>query len=322
MKRSAGVTAAAILMLIGSVLSLLLFSAMAAAIFMLSSKTWVRMLPGPILRFEAAKVSFRLGMFLFGGVMGLLTGIGLLRLRNWARIATIVFASALILIIIPALLVALLVPPYSPASSNASLLHTYRVVLIIPTAISILIAGWWLPYFTSARVRGQFEPDKWWNPTSDPVRIAAWLMVVIGLIVLAGPIGHLPGIYFLFRSKRGITGNLVGLQALWSVIAAIGLLKLHHWAFAAATSAQVWAVVNGVMGIIGPIRQQVGPISWAGVRYSSVAGAQITDLCALAITLLDGGILLCLLITRRRPFFAACEAARLPAPPPETTISL
>jgi hypothetical protein len=257
--------------------------------------------------------------------MGFFTGIGLLRLRNWARIATIVFASILILIPIPVLLLLLLVPPHSPANSNANFLHTYRAILIVPTAISILIAAWWLPYFTSARVKGQFqfEPEKRWNPTLDRVRVVAWLMLVIGVYVLASPVGRVPGIYFLFRFKSGTISNLVGLQTFWSVIAAIALLKLRRWAFAAATTAQVWALINGILEIIGPIRQEPdAPISWAGLRYSSITGAQITNWCTLAISLLDSGILLWILITRRRAFFAACEAARLPAQPPETTISL
>lgn len=86
------------------------------------------------------------------GGWGTATGIGLLRLRPWARISIIVFSVLVIVgpfLIIGGLLSALF-------DRSGPWLITVAPVTIFAAAVSVAIAIWWIILFTRKRVALQF----------------------------------------------------------------------------------------------------------------------------------------------------------------------
>src|SRR5262252_7423540 len=90
MQRSAGVTALAIVALLGSALVICVGLLTGVAAFSIP-RSQPALSAAPV--FAVAIV-----VYVLPGIWGLLSGIGLLRLKNWARISTIAFGALLILL--------------------------------------------------------------------------------------------------------------------------------------------------------------------------------------------------------------------------------
>src|SRR5580765_202700 len=89
MKRSAGVTVIAVVSLLGSVLAMC-FGVLSGAMAFLAPRRESGPPPTALLVIAGA-------VYFLPGVWGLVSGIGLIKLKNWARISTIVFGVLLIL---------------------------------------------------------------------------------------------------------------------------------------------------------------------------------------------------------------------------------
>ena len=110
MKRSIGVTVIAVVSLAGSLLVLLIGGLMALAVAFASSAapTEPPIPPG----FMKAMLALMLVIYLAAAAWGITTSIGLLRLRNWARLSIIVFSVLLALMSGPSALMVLLMPSF------------------------------------------------------------------------------------------------------------------------------------------------------------------------------------------------------------------
>jgi hypothetical protein len=152
MNRSAGVTVIAVLAFVGSAIAL-------AIAGLLASKAL-----SPPENFAGSPVLFRTVLvivpftYALSGVWGIVSGVGLLQLKNWARISTIVFASLLTVFgTFSALgfLLSLTVPPTPGADKDVAALG--RNILGVFTAAQLAIGIWWLAFLNRARVRDQFK---------------------------------------------------------------------------------------------------------------------------------------------------------------------
>ena len=158
MKRSAGVTVIAILVLLGSALTLLL--GVVVLIAMLVAPTpGLEKLPGPSF-LPKVILAFVSLMYLVPAGIGIASGVGLLRLKNWARISTIVFSVVVVCIsIFPAVLTLFMPFPTEPGTSLDP--GTITVVRVVMSAFWFCLAAvgvWWLVFFTRRSVRQQFQP--------------------------------------------------------------------------------------------------------------------------------------------------------------------
>jgi hypothetical protein len=181
MKRSAGVTAAAVVAMLGSIcvatLGLLGFYA-------------IRLQPleghqsGP----PPAQPPFSLITVLTLGVsfgaLGLATAIGLLRLQNWARISTLVFSgfvTAYAFLFIPLLWLASLqeIPGIDASSS-----FTIRLTVGIFLCVLVGIVVWWLVLFSRSSVAEQFLGARVQVERPAGITVIAWLFIVFSLLNL------------------------------------------------------------------------------------------------------------------------------------------
>jgi hypothetical protein len=253
MKRSAGVTLSAMIVLLGSGLTLLMGLLIVAAALRQSDPrlSFLR----PLLLAEAV---------LMGGaaVLGIATGVDLLRLRRWARVSMLVFAAFLCLVGFTAGFVILLMPFPAPATAPAGFAH-------IMTAVRAGIAGFyflllllgasWVYLFTREGVKAQFGEKTTAAMVTHAaavsrVGVAQGRPVSITIIAVLLLMGTLNGpVTLVLRFPAYIFGTLV---EGWGAVAfyvgfsvahlaiGIGLLKLQPWSRLAAMGLYIFAILN------------------------------------------------------------------------------
>jgi hypothetical protein len=321
MQRSIGITISAVIALIGSVFSILLGLFTVASMFMARNAQIPPPASGqPVPPFPLiAMTVFTLVFYVGFGVWGIVSAIGLLRMRNWSRICFAVFGGILCVFSIfgafGSLMAMQFVPRTLPSGNNvpSGLLTGMFVVFGI---VALLCAGlgiWWLIYFNRSRVKVQFlgeaaaaEPRRF--PLS--ITIIAWMLLVFGLT------GSL-GLVFLFSLSYpfllfGFVLHGIGAKLLYvlfvivCVASGIGMLRGHVQAHSLAVGYFVFALLNALSYIVRPasfsrFMQEVpgGQNMPSGFMNAIVPIGNIFGLLLM-------GLLLWFLITRRQRFIEAC----------------
>ena len=153
---SGGVIVIAVLSLLGSALCLLM------GIFMLAIPM---IAPGPQtpntpIPPGAFKVLMLVSSLFYIGpaIWGILTGIGLFRLKEWARISIIVFSVLLVLMVGFSGLALVLIPiPIPPGQAvDQTFMTVFRLVAGALSLFLVSIGVWWLVFFNRAKVKQQF----------------------------------------------------------------------------------------------------------------------------------------------------------------------
>jgi len=251
MKRSRGVTISSVIVFIGSGLTLIF-----AAIMIFSAV---------LVRTQAQQPPFIMyAMFAIAAIeagfagWGIASGVGLLRLREWARISIIVFSGFLLLISLPGLLMMLVIrlpaPPNADDPELASHVMTgVRIFMSIFYGLLISTAASWLYFFNTRFVRDQFKGAA--VATAGPaaggyagvvavagaapaavrsrpisVSIIGWYLLISSPFVAICFFIHFPVLilWFLLKGPKATT-IIVGMGAL-QIIMGFGLLKLREWA--------------------------------------------------------------------------------------------
>ncbi len=260
MKRSAGVTAAAIVLMAGSAIALLFTAFVLIAIVRGSTAgpqaNFPRQMLIPIVLIYA--------FFLCVEAFGIFTGIGLLRLKNWARITAIVFAVCIILQSLMGTLVFLVMP--LPTEHNVPPHFNLMMRAVMPGfgLLFLAIGVWWLVLFTRRSVRVQFQPDLPSVPVEFAETAAPMLpspppragrvpivMIVIAVFLLAGtpsllvvPFMHFPAFLMgkvLYGSAAKLFYVALGLTKL---TLGIGLLRLKRWSLPATVAFYFFSLLN------------------------------------------------------------------------------
>lgn len=245
MKRSAGVTASAVIVLIGSSAGLLVACVTVIATIVVSREGAAPPLVGHMMLFG---VALEVGLALWG----IASGIGLLRLREWARISVLVFSGLLLLICLPGVIFVFTMPfPLAPNVDDPELyrqmLLEMRVNLAVLYGLLISVAAFWLYFFNTRSVRDQFRGlGTSTNITCAPgigaaevprqvrarpisISIIAWYLVVTGLLFPVSLATHGP-VMFLWFVLRGPRASAVLISmGLLEVVIGIAMLKLRSW---------------------------------------------------------------------------------------------
>jgi hypothetical protein len=185
-QRSAGVTAAAVISILGSALCLLF-----ALLMLLTSFLFRSQAPTP--SFTRVAVFFECALFGALAAWGIATAIGLFRLRGWARISAIVFS---LLLASGALFLAFFRPPPQPGAPPA-VMTVVMVGIACFYACLAALGGWWLYLFNTLSVRTQFGAEIS-EPGGRPLSIS-----IIGWWLLAGAVGCFAGAFTSFPVMVG-----------------------------------------------------------------------------------------------------------------------
>jgi hypothetical protein len=153
------VTVIAILALIGSALLLLMAVLMAFAMFVAPTPD-TNDVPLPPMFFKVFKVVLPL-FYALPAVWGIVTAVGLLGLRNWARISTIVFSVLLIVFGAFGMLTSMVffLKPPSGNGLDPKAAFFIGVAMSVFALVQIGIGIWWMVFFNRAEVKAQFLPQ-------------------------------------------------------------------------------------------------------------------------------------------------------------------
>jgi hypothetical protein len=206
--------------------------------------------------------------FLLGSIFVVTTGIGIIRLRNWARIALLVIAGCMLffgLIGIGVIFFTIFIAPVEAGVSKAVL----AAVLAFIYGIPILIALWWLILFTRPAITARFHAafasaaapagpgsrSFLNNPQCPlPVRIVAWYLASFVLLLPFLPFlpFRIPAFYFghMFRGPAASLVLFFNFALLGA--AGLGLLLLKRWSLPLTLAIQLLFCINGLYAALSP----------------------------------------------------------------------
>src|SRR6476469_2141938 len=146
MSKTIGVTASAVVVIIGSFVALLMAAASVAGLFVQATQPQPPN-SAPFVLLGAAMMAALAGI-------GIWTSVGLFRLRAWARMSILVFAGFLAGCSIFGLLMTMVVP--LPPNVSAGAEHTVRWIMVVGFGIPLAIAVWWLIQFNTQSTKAAF----------------------------------------------------------------------------------------------------------------------------------------------------------------------
>jgi hypothetical protein len=236
MKRPAGITVSAVFSLLGS-LAMLGLCLLIGAMLLLQRSTSAETKPG---------LAISLVMFGVLGTWGLISAIGLLGLRNWARISIVVFSVLLAAVGLCSTPVILLMPmPSTPPNFG-----TVRIGIAIAYGALGVLGAVWLYYFNRRATREAFSGGMPAVESARPLSIAiiGWWLLVSGTVTMILAVAlRLPAATFvwLITGWHAVVWYLAW-GALWAYVG-YGLLRLK----AVARTVAIWALCFGaVQGIV------------------------------------------------------------------------
>jgi len=278
MKRSAGVTVIAVLSLIGSGLTLLFAILMAALAALIPVPTTGEVpLPPAFFRGILAGVSLMYGLL---AVWGIASGVGLLKLKNWARISTIVFSLLLLIVGTFSALGVLLIPAFSAqnAPPNPSVMIAIWLCMGAFWLAQAGIGLWWLVFLNRVTVKQQFlraslavgppPMSSVQTMESGPVppmpleqlapqrpislTVIAWILIVGCLFIPLNGLLHTP----TFLLTKIVTGRAAAIYFLvvgaFHLYVGVGLLRLKILARRVGVGYFAFTLVNGGVFYLAP----------------------------------------------------------------------
>lgn len=274
MPRSVGITVSAVVVFIGSAVTIL-FGAMMVlgSVFLLNSNRTPNV-PAHFGYFAAIEAVLFFG---FGG-WGIASGVGLVLTKQWARISTLVFASILVFFSLPSVVVIAFIPLPSTNDPNlpSNFMTIMRVGLALFYAAVAALGCFWLSFFNRQSVKAQFRGEQPVEELTMPglplgapfaahsagsrarplsITIIGWFLLVGSAITPLSLLSYsaffpgvqLPlcflGFFFFGRSAFLILFVWMAVQ----MVAAVGLLKLKNWGRLAAIGLQCLAVINAAL---------------------------------------------------------------------------
>ena len=255
-------------------------------------------------------------------IFGIFTSVGVLHLKNWARISMLIWGGVMAAFCGLALPFAVFVPmPQTPAESPMALPFV-RLLLIVVYGIPFLIGVWWLLLFNQRAVKEEFlrvapgdgqlaAPARPRCPL--PLAILAGFSIVSAGFSLLLPFTNFPVNTILFghRFHGAIGVVLFYLSAGLLLVGAIGMLRLKRWSYPLMLGQYFFWMASGTITLVSPnydsnvheIMSQMnlpeGPVGQAAFAQTRVFGI---------LSLIPGVLLIWLLLYCHTRFVEACAA--------------
>jgi hypothetical protein len=262
MRRSAGVTVIAVLSILGSLFFLLVACVMALGIVLGGSKLPAGTDPQTA-QFAKFGMVFGIVFMTAPAIWGLTSGIGLLRLRNWARLSSLIFSGIIAFMGLMSPIFVLSLPMAPPPNADASIMRIVKIVMAVSYLSLAALGVWWMIYLTRPRIKAQFQsalpaaqpgatlaqpgftlPARSGRPLS--ISIIGWLMIVGTCFVPINFALHLPMVFFN-RILMGSVANLaLALFGTVGLVTGVGLLRLRPFARLVAIGYLLLGTLNGI----------------------------------------------------------------------------
>lgn len=270
MKRSVGVTVIAVLSLIGSICTLLMGILLFVVLVFVSPPNTRDLSTSPAV--GKVILAFAALIYILPAIWGIVSGVGLFRLANWARISIMVFAAFLVLISAFAGLGTLLMP--MPPTVDPSAMVTIRAVMGVVWLALMGIGIWWLVFFNRAMVKVQFlAPASTPSPQAfdgqmpglqpatvqTPAQLRPLSFTIIAWFLLAGCLFMLPFLLLhpvailLTRIVTGWPATLIYAAFLGiSLYIGIGLLRFKPFACEIGIGYYLFTFLNAAIFYLAP----------------------------------------------------------------------
>jgi hypothetical protein len=323
---SPAVIAAAVVAILGGLLILLGCSLAFLGVLLQGSAYNTPGTPPFLRNFTLGTMGFMMCLSLFGGV----TGIGLIYLRNWARISVLIWGGCSAFFGAIGVAMAFLISagfPSNAAQLPAESLRLMRVILFCIYGLPLIVGVWWLILFNRKSVKAQFagtvgavDPGVPQKPRCPlPVAVVAWLYVtsLLNLLFLPFTSVHAPVFLFgmLLPDKVGM-GVLI-LTCMVFTVCGIGMLRLKPWSYSLTLGLQVFWLTSTVVSVFRPnykaamesfLEQMRTSMQLPTTQFNPNYYLQYFG-WMMAIGLLLAAAVLGLLIYYRRRFLEAASAA-------------
>src|SRR6266403_680266 len=267
-------------------------------------------------------------MVFFAGlaIFGIFTSVGVLHLKNWARVSMLIWGAVMAAFSGLALPFAAFMPmPEAPAQSPVALPFV-RTLLLIVYGIPFLIGVWWLLLFNQRAIKEQFLAPALGDgqlaaPASPrcplPLAILAGFSILSAGFSLLLPFTNFPVNVILFghRFHGAIGVALFYLSAGLLLVGAIGMLRLKQWSYPLMLGQYFFWMASGTITLVSPsydrniheIISQMdlpeGPMGQAAFAQTRVFGV---------LSLIPGVLLIWLLLYCHTRFVEACAAKEAP----------
>jgi hypothetical protein len=188
MSRPVGVTASAIVAILGSIFVLLLAALSVASLFIATAQPQPPNSPQFVMAGAA--------MFTALAVFGIWTSVGIFRLRSWARTSILVFAGFLAAGSIFGLLGTMAMP--TPPAMTAGTEQIFRRVIVVMFGLPFAVAVWWLVQFNTQSTKAAFASPIAEAPSSRPlsITIIAWASIFGGASCVFAILARVPAFLF------------------------------------------------------------------------------------------------------------------------------
>ena len=199
LKRSFGISLAAVLCALGALIGILFTGLMVVSLLLNP-----RAIPAPGVSIATPMIVATIGIaFTFWAIA---TAVGLWKLRTWARWSVLVYAGFLLFTNLSSGFVMAVVPlppvPNAPVPNAPNgMMQTIRYGLVGFYGLLAVLSGAWLVYFTRDSVKSQFAGA---NPVPEPSRrpisisIVGYMLLIFGVIGLWSVFTPIPAILLGF----------------------------------------------------------------------------------------------------------------------------
>lgn len=318
MKRPAGVVVSAIVLILGSLFDLLIAALMVFAATLAHRQTT----SGAVAASAYGPMAPWMPTFFYGiaafmvllTVWGILTAVGVLRLRRWARYSILIIGGGLAFfgfLSAASMLLLVFLPFPMPPSADPSQAHSLQFVMratLAGTAFFYLamaaIGVWWLVYFNRKTTRDVFSggqpEDAFAGPRPFPITLLA-IFSAIGaagcLIMILIPI---PAAFFGAIVHGWAKVAIYVAFAIVELAIAIGLWRLREWGRRLALAMMAFGFAQCLFNLFRPsvmlkysqeisrtmvpVQPQMTPYSTAMISFSSALSILVVAaVCAVLI---------------------------------------
>lgn len=305
MQRSTGVTLVAIASALGAAFAFLM-----VALIMVGFNAAVSVPPQPGVNAAMLRIAQVGSLTMFGmiGLWAAITGVGLLKLKPWARWSVLVYAGLLLFVSLPAGLLMLFLPlPPAPNVTDETMTRI-RVVTVVTYGVLAIFSGVLLYYFNRGSVRVQFLGGSAELKGGRPISVT-----LIGAYFLLGGLSCAVIMFlpmpaaFLGMTFEGWGAHLFYLlSAIAYIWIGVGLLRLLPASRIAAISLLAFGLVNSTIYLAIPgLEERIAATqSWFsnGLPVNTPFSSTPFTIGALLLTGLITGIVIWMLIRSRSAF--------------------
>lgn len=250
MSRPVGVTASAIVAILGSMIALLF------AVLLIITPSITIGQPPPPYAAQIGIVAGAIAAALAG--LGIWTAVDLFRLRSWARTSILIFAGFLGAWAALALIVTMVMPLPSEVAAGTG--QIFRTSMAVGFGTPLAIAVWWLIQFNSKSTKAAFA-----SPVPEAASPRPLSISIIGGAGVVGGVGcllwipiRLPAFLFGVTFNGWTAGVIYGLFGALSVYIGKGLLDLRERARLLAIGWLVFGLVHTcVVTLVPSVRQRM-----------------------------------------------------------------